>query len=335
MAAHREGPGNETLPLELQQIDRSLPLVEQSLLPRNLEAEIYKQVATVQESGLFGQEEVESIFYTESAPTDNARSDFSEIHVPHDEVLRIGEIEDVRVHVGTFILNKALTEVVEEALAEQDGHFVDRRGSLTLLKQGDINRLRHFLRENPLPGLVDIFDLDHSQITSAYTSRTNFLHARDSEFEPGKGGIHVHPVQTDRFILTSGKWEILLFDLNPFSSTYRQILVLSYNAHQTEQLAFTIPPGVAHSVACFRDEDGARLVNFPTHPYGYVPEYLASMYDPNVGVRVMEGRLDPHRVTDKDGYAFMWDNYLEWLNGQIHQEEQALMAGGPSDIQHT
>src|SRR3990167_4467782 len=64
-------------------------------------------------------------------------------------------------------------------------------------------------------------------------------------------GVHVHNVQWDYIVVTSGKMFVVLVDLRPGSPTIMQVNTLKLYSEKLQ--ALIIPPGVAHG---FYSEDG-------------------------------------------------------------------------------
>lgn len=286
---------------------------------------IIRQIVVGKSLGL-DFEPYESMFYTGDK---QERPDYTKCHTREPKELSC--IEGVRAEVGNFIQNDSVDHVIERGILEERGHIKDKRGDLTLIKQGNIDRIDLLFPDRDLSHLPDFFDLKRSPITTSYVSRTLAGQARDVDYRIGEAGIHSHPCQTDRFVLTDGCWEIVLLDLRKDSSTYLELVCLSFDASQDNQLAFTIPPGVAHTVGCFRtnpttgnDNEYATLVNFPTLCYGELPSNIKEMLqkrakiDPQelakIAKRFVEGRLDPNRLS----IIFLWPEYVNYLAGNAN-----------------
>ncbi len=322
------------------------PLGELSLYPPDQLEEIYAGVER------YGPVEpiVEEAFYNrDPEAVVPAQFDYESEHTFEAEEVQAA-IPDILVHTGSFIDNQALDGVRNEAAAGGGGHFTDERGDLTLLRQGDIDRLDEVTANGSIPDqLSELFDAERSPVTSVYSSVTKLGQGRDFGFEAGNAGIHIHIAQTDRFIFTQGNWEIVLMDLRPDSETYGRRICLSFDASQENQLAMVIPPGIAHTVACLRRDDAsqnsAQLINFPTLGYAEIPHSIAGRSDVanSAAVRAMEGRLDPTRVLAGEAVDqrrwFDWLLYQRWLLNQqkLESKEQdgrptAVLVGGSQGL---
>ncbi|MBN1618016.1 dTDP-4-dehydrorhamnose 3,5-epimerase family protein [Candidatus Dojkabacteria bacterium] len=327
------------------------PLRENLAVPSETLREIYDAVETGQNPNA-----PEELFYND-IEIDRSKilpqQDFNEEHTTNPEHLA-QRIQGVLVRTGAFIDIKKLEAAREEAAAQgaQGGHFRDERGDLTLLKQEPHDRLAQVIDENTIPtSLSDLFDAENSPVTSSYTSRTKIHQGRDIGYSKGKAGIHIHTAQTDRFVFTEGAWEIVLVDMRQVSPSYGTRVCLSFDASQENQLALVIPPGIAHTIACFREApDGkeyATLVNFPTLGYSELPPSIAKgNYSPQTAIRAMEGRLDPTRVIANSGNkteagtTFNWLLYQRWLLNRAKLEERKeeentrniVLAGGSNGL---
>jgi hypothetical protein len=325
------------------------PLSELSLYPPDqlakiyTDVEIYSPVEPVVEQPFYNRD-LEAIV--------PAKFDYSAEHTFEAGEVQ-AEIPDVLVRTGSFINNKSLDAVRADAEFCSRGHFVDERGDLTLLRQGDIDRLDQVTKDGGIPEqLGDLFDAERSPVTSVYSSVTKLGKGRDFGFEAGNAGVHIHIAQTVRFVFTQGNWEIVLMDLRPKSETYGRRVCLSFDADQSNQLAMVIPPGIAHTIACLRPDeagaDAAQLINFPTLGYAEIPHSIADEIDVenSTAVRAMEGRLDPTRVlagtTEEDDDQrswFDWLLYQRWILNQqkIESKEHdgrstAVLVGGSQGL---
>ncbi|MEA3357563.1 MAG: hypothetical protein U9Q67_03950 [Patescibacteria group bacterium] len=304
-------------------LDDNPPLKDLNLLTTREEHDLLIAVRDNMRAGV-DTERPEAYYY--SYTRFPVETDYSEEHMTLSES-DSEPLSGVLIQIGQFVENSSLDNAVSVAQEQESGHFVDPRGSLTIVEQGDIHRLN--MVNMTLP---DMFDTHRSPIKSVYCSKTKKGEARDKKFQVGKDGIHVHYGQCDRFVFVDGHWEIVLQDLRPDSPTYGKRVCISFDAGPGHQLAMVIPPGIAHTVGVFRGEEGtsAWLVNFPTRGYAEVPPNLQSdfpaedLISAKVAVRAMEARLDPTRIYSEKGTGFSWMTYARWL--EMHQQDEELEA---------
>jgi dTDP-4-dehydrorhamnose 3,5-epimerase len=158
-------------------------------------------------------------------------------------------------HEGEALLERTL------AAAKKDVETVTPRGR-------SVATPTHGVRTRPLTTLVD----DRGTLTELFDPRWEFddlpiTYAYAFTVRPGvvKGwGLHEH--HEDRYVLLSGRVDLLLYDVRPDSPTCGQLHKISLNEHHRKLVS--IPAFVWHADHNVGDTE-AVVLNFPTRPYDH------------------------------------------------------------------
>lgn len=161
-----------------------------------------------------------------------------------------------------------------------------------VLHQLKVNRdQRGLLIETLKSDWSDVFNSE-LPFNQTYFSLTNPGFARDEDT------WHVHPTQTDRFVVVKGSIAFVLFDQRENSPTrgFLNFFLMGEKNDADNQYLLLIPNKVLHSF-CVVGQESAHLLAYPNR-----------LYDSSEEGRVPFGEVG---VNLPDGTAFSWDRVRE------------------------
>lgn len=117
-----------------------------------------------------------------------------------------------------------------------------------------------------------------------YYSITSSGVARDETF------WHVHPNQTDRFVVAQGEVAVAIYDWQKESQTFGRLNLFKMGEDEKDegQYLLLIPKNVLHGF-CVVSQKPALLLNFPSLPYS--PSEEGRVSHEETGVNLPDGQL--------------------------------------------